>query len=64
MPAAFIITEYIRGELFVLVHSLMTRDEFKEEEGNEAMRFLIGFVEFVIKLSKKVKKELPEVHPF
>ena len=45
----------------MLVHALLARDDLKEEEGTEAMQFLIGFIEFVVKLSERVKKLLPEV---
>jgi hypothetical protein len=51
MPHAFTITQYLRGELFVLVHSLLCRDDFKEEEGSEIMKFLLGFIEVVAKIA-------------
>jgi hypothetical protein len=59
MVNAFTATQYLRGDLFVLVHTLLTREDLKEAEGNEAMQFLLGFIEFVVKFAKKVREIIP-----
>jgi hypothetical protein len=46
--------------MFVLVHSLLTREELKEEEYPEAMKFMLGFVEFAVKYARRIIKLLPE----
>ena len=61
LPNAFTTTQYLRGDLFVLVHSLLSKEELYEDEYSEAMKFLIGFVEFVVKFAKKVRNMASDV---
>lgn len=64
LPSAFTITQYLRGELFVLIHSLLSREDVKEEDSSEAMAFLIGFLGFAFKMAQRVKQIASEVSSF
>ena len=57
IPSAFVTTQYLRGEFFVLAHTLLSREELPPQHTALATRFLSGVVDFVVGVARRGKEE-------